>query len=103
MVPRTTDCPGKQLMEDNLTSGSARLDQEPAANVITEMTRTLIEDYGKHIKIFTDGSKMGDKIVYAIVKEEHTIKKRILHQNTVFSVEQSVIIEAIQSERNNTK
>jgi hypothetical protein len=59
-------------MEDNLMSGSARLDQEPATNV-----RTLDEDYGKHLKIFTDGSKMGDKVGYAIVKNEHTIKKRI--------------------------
>jgi hypothetical protein len=46
---------------------------------------TLDEDYGKHVKIFTDGSKMGDKVGYAIVKEEHTIKKRILPQNTMFS------------------
>jgi hypothetical protein len=39
---------------------------------------------------------MGDKVGFAIVK---AIKKRILPQNTVFSVEQSAIIEAIQSER----
>jgi ribonuclease HI len=62
--------------------------------------RTLDEDYGKHVKIYTDGSKMGDKAGYAIVKEEHTIKKRILPQNTVFSAEQSAIIGAIQSEKN---
>jgi ribonuclease HI len=43
---------------------------------------------------------MGDKVGYAIVKEEHTIKKRILPQNTVFSVEQSAIIGAIQSGKN---
>jgi CTP synthase (UTP-ammonia lyase) len=42
---------------------------------------------------------MEDKVGYAVVKEEHTIKKRILPQNTVFSVEQSAIIEAIQSEK----
>jgi hypothetical protein len=42
---------------------------------------------------FTGGSKMEDKVGYAIVKEEHTIKKRILPQNTVFSTEQSAIIE----------
>jgi hypothetical protein len=35
---------------------------------------------------------MGDKVGYAIVKEEHTIKKRVL---------QSAIIGAIQSDRNN--
>jgi hypothetical protein len=49
----------------------------------TETARTFDEDYGKHIKIYTDGSKMGDKEGYAVVKEEHTIKKRILPQNTV--------------------
>jgi hypothetical protein len=44
---------------------------------------------------------MGNKVRYAIVKEEHTIKKRILPQNTVFNAEPSVIIESIQSEKNN--
>jgi hypothetical protein len=39
---------------------------------------------------------MGNKVGYAIVKEEHTIKKRILPQNTVFSVEQSAIIGVIR-------
>jgi hypothetical protein len=43
---------------------------------------------------------MGDKVGYAIVKEEHTIQKRILPQNMVFSAEQSAIIGAIQSEKN---
>jgi hypothetical protein len=43
---------------------------------------------------------LGDKVGYDIVKEEHTIKKRILPQNTVFSAEQSAIIGAIQSETN---
>jgi hypothetical protein len=43
---------------------------------------------------------MGDKVGYAIVKEEHTIKKRILPQNTVFSVEQSAIIGAIKPDKN---
>jgi hypothetical protein len=55
----------------------------------TVSARTLDENYGKHVKIFTHGSKMGDKVGYAIVKAEHTIKKRILPQNTVFSAEQS--------------
>jgi hypothetical protein len=44
----------------------------------TETARTLDENYGKHVKIFMDRSKMGEKVGYAIVKEEHTIKKRIL-------------------------
>jgi ribonuclease HI len=66
----------------------------------TETARTLDENYGKHVKIYTDGSKMRDKVGYAVVKEEHTIKKRVLLQNTVFSAEQSAIIEEIQSEKN---
>jgi hypothetical protein len=66
----------------------------------TETARTFDEDYGKQFKIYTDGLKMGDKVGYDIVKEEHTIKKRILPQNTVFSAEQSAIIGAIQSEKN---
>jgi hypothetical protein len=50
----------------------------------TETARTLDKDYGKHVKILTDESKMGDKVGYVIAKkEEHTIKKRILPQNTV--------------------
>jgi ribonuclease HI len=40
------------------------------------------------------------KVGYAIVKEEHTIKKRILPQNTEFSAEQCAIIGAIQSQKN---
>jgi hypothetical protein len=43
---------------------------------------------------------MGDKVGYAIVKEEPTIEKKILPQNTVFSAEQSAIIEEIQSKKN---
>jgi hypothetical protein len=52
-------------MKNNLTPGSARLEQEPAA----ETSRTLDEDSGKHVKIYTDRSKMGDKVGYAVVKE----------------------------------
>jgi hypothetical protein len=44
----------------------------------TETARILEEDYIKLVKIYTDESKMGDKVGYAIVKEEHTIKKIIL-------------------------
>jgi ribonuclease HI len=67
----------------------------------TETVRKLDEDSGKHVKIYTDGSKMGDKVGYVVDKEEPTIKKRILPQNTVISAEQSAIIEAIQLEKNN--
>jgi hypothetical protein len=49
-----------------------------SARYRTETARMLDEDYGKHVKTYADGSKMGDKVGYAVVKEEHTIKKRIL-------------------------
>jgi hypothetical protein len=65
----------------------------------TETAGTLDKDYGKHVNINTD--EYGDKVGYAIVKEEHTSKKRILLQNTVFSAEQSALFEAIQSEKYN--
>jgi hypothetical protein len=42
---------------------------------------------------------MGDRVGYAIVKEDHSIKKRILPQNTIISTEQSAIIGAIQSKK----
>jgi archaellum biogenesis ATPase FlaH len=75
------------------------LDQEPAASVIgrkrSERLNKTMENTSRYIR------KMGDKVGYAVVKEEHTIKKRILPQNTVLSAEQSAIIEAIQSETNN--
>jgi hypothetical protein len=69
-----------QSMKNNLTSGSVRLDQERASSerYRTETARKIHEDYEKHVKIYTDGSKMGDKVGYVIVKEKHTIKKRIL-------------------------
>jgi hypothetical protein len=46
----------------------------------TETVRTLDKDCGKHVKIYTGGSKKGDKVGYAVVKEKQTIKKRILPQ-----------------------
>jgi hypothetical protein len=53
----------------------------------TATTLELCKDYGKHVKIYTDGSEMRDKVGYAVVKKKQTTKKRILPQNTVFSAE----------------
>jgi hypothetical protein len=53
-----------------------------------ETAGTLAEGYGKHVKIYTDGSKMGDKVGYA--DEEHTIKKRIFYFKTRWSVRSSL-------------
>jgi hypothetical protein len=88
----------KKQFEVGLSAFRPRISRE---RYMTEMARTLHEDYEKHVKIYTHRSKMGDKVGYVIVKEEHTIEKRILPQNTVFSAEQSAIIKAIQSETNN--
>jgi hypothetical protein len=46
-----------------------------------ETATTLDEDNGKQVKIYSDGSKMGDKVGRS--------------RNTVFSEEQYAIIEAI--------
>jgi hypothetical protein len=80
--------PGNQLMKNKLTSGSPRLDHSEHYRM--ETVRTLDEDYVN--TIYTD---MGDKVgyEYAIVEEEHTLKKRILPQNTVFSAEQSQLLK----------
>jgi ribonuclease HI len=79
------------------------LDQEPAASVIEwkgpERLKKTMENTSRYIR--TDGSNMGDKVGYAVVKEEHTIKKRISLLKTAFSAEQSAIIEAVQLEKNN--
>jgi hypothetical protein len=117
---RTTEYPGETQIEIWRIEMSPRYNRTPWKPVIekqfdvrlsafgpgtsseryrTETARTLNGDYGKHVKIYTDRSKKEDKVGYAIVKEEHTIKKRILPQNTVFSAEQSAIIGAIQSEK----
>jgi ribonuclease HI len=84
-------------MKKNLMSGSARLDQVPVASVIRrkqpECLTKIMENTSRYIRT--------DKLGYVVVKEEHTIKKKILPQNTVFSAKQSAIIEAIQSEKNN--
>jgi tRNA A37 threonylcarbamoyladenosine synthetase subunit TsaC/SUA5/YrdC len=71
-------------MKNNLTSGSARLDQKPAA----ETARTLDEDSGKHVKIYTDRSKMGDKVEYAVVKE-FCLKTRCSVRNSLQLLKQS--------------
>jgi hypothetical protein len=96
MVPRCDRPPWKPVngrqFDVRLSAFEPRISSE---RYRTETARTLDEDYGKHVKIFLDGSKMGDKVGYAIVKEEQTIKKKILPKNTVFSAEQSAIIRAI--------
>jgi hypothetical protein len=54
--------------------------------------------------LIIDYFKQDFKLFFRVRKqiEEHTIKKRILPQNTVLSAEQSAIIGAIQSEKNSS-
>jgi ribonuclease HI len=50
-----------------------------------------------HSKIYTDGSKKDEKVGYAVVLSESTIKRRQFPQNLIYSAEQSAIINAIYS------
>jgi hypothetical protein len=54
----------------------------------TETARTLDEDYGKQVKIYTDPSKMGDKVGYAIVNESY-LKTRWSVRSSLQLLEQS--------------
>jgi hypothetical protein len=101
MSPRYNRPPWKPVNEKQFDVRLSAFGPETSSERYrTETASTLGEDYGKHVKIYMDGSKIRHKVGCAIVKEEHTIKKRILLQNTVFSAEQSAIIGAIQSEKN---
>jgi hypothetical protein len=58
----------------------------------------LKEKYERHTQIYTDGSKKEEEEVgYAVVWEEETIKKKIHPQNSIYSTEQSAIINSIYS------
>jgi hypothetical protein len=57
-----------------------------------ETFRILNEKYEHHSKIYTDGSKKDEKVRFAVVLSESTIKKRQLPQNSIYSAEQSAII-----------
>jgi hypothetical protein len=53
-----------------------------------------------HSKIYTDGSKKDAKVGNAVVLSESTIKRREFPQNSIYSAEQSAIINAIYSTAN---
>jgi hypothetical protein len=100
MSPRYNKPPWKPVNEKQFDVRLSAFGAETSSECYkTETARTVDEDYGKHVKIYTDGSKMGDKIGYVIVKKEHD-QENNLTSNTVYSVEQSAIIRAIQSEKN---
>jgi ribonuclease HI len=63
--------------------------------IVAECTATLKDEYNKRLKIFTDGSLKDERVGYAIVTPEITIKNRMRSQTTIFSAEQEAIIKAI--------
>jgi hypothetical protein len=91
MSPRYKRPPWKPVNEKQFGVRLSAFGPRTSSERYRTETATLDEDYGKPVK--TDGSKM--RVGYAIVKE-HTIKKRILPQNMVFSADQSAIIRAIE-------
>jgi hypothetical protein len=62
-----------------------------------ETFRILNEKYEQHNKIDTDGLNKDEKVGYAVVLSESTIKRRQFPQNSIYSAEQSAIINAIYS------
>jgi hypothetical protein len=64
-----------------------------------DTNRKLKEKYKRHTKIYTDrdGFKKVEKVRYAVVCEEQTIKRKIHPQNLICSAEQSAIINTIYS------
>jgi hypothetical protein len=59
-----------------------------------ETNRILKEKYERHTKICTDGSKKEEEVGYTVVWQEQTIKRKIHPQNSIYSGEQSAIINA---------
>jgi hypothetical protein len=55
----------------------------------------LEDEYNERLKIFADGSLKDEKVGYAIVTPETTIKHRMRNQTTVFSAKQEAIIKEI--------
>jgi ribonuclease HI len=62
-----------------------------------ETFRILNKKYENHSKIYTDGSNKDEKVGYAVVLSENTMKGRQFPQNSITSAEQSAIINAIYS------
>jgi hypothetical protein len=56
--------------------------------------------YEHYSKIYTDGSKIDEKVRYVVVLSESTIKKRRFPQNSIYSPERSAIINAFYSTAN---
>jgi hypothetical protein len=62
---------------------------------VAKCTATLEGEYNERLKIFTDGSLKDERVDYAIVTPETTIKNRMKSQTTILCAEQEAIITAI--------
>jgi hypothetical protein len=62
-----------------------------------EFTSFMADKYGEQDRIYTDGSLMDDKIGFAVVTNNRTIKKRMRPQSSIYSVEQQAIITALEN------
>jgi hypothetical protein len=65
--------------------------------LLAETTRLLDGKYRMQVKAYTHRSKKEEKIGYAVVLLKKTKKITQLPQNSIFSLEQSAIINAIKS------
>jgi hypothetical protein len=63
----------------------------------------LNEKYEHHIKIYKDGSKKEEKVGHAVMVKGSKIRKRKFPQNSIYSAEKSVIINAIYSTQHNDR
>jgi hypothetical protein len=60
-----------------------------------EASWILKEKYECHTKIYTDGPKIEEKVEYAVVWEQQTIKRKIHQHNSIYSAKQLAIKNAI--------
>jgi hypothetical protein len=66
-------------------------------------TRILNKKYEYHSKIYTHGSKKEENVRHSVVLNESTIRIKQLPQKSIYSADQSAIINAIYSPKNTTR
>ena len=62
----------------------------------TERVKELCDNLTDYIAIYTDGSKEGDKVAFAIVTPFSTFSKRLLDKESIFKSEMSAILTALK-------
>jgi ribonuclease HI len=61
-----------------------------------EFTSLMADKYGEHDRIYRDGSLMDDKVGFAVVTNNRTIKKNMRPHSSIYSAEQQAIITALE-------